>query len=313
MSWFTRHIAQKKLILPFYHTVSDGNLSHIHNLYSAKSTQQFKKDIEALLKNYHPISSIEELQKPIKKPSFLLSFDDGLSECYDIVTPILEQKGINAVFFINPDFVDNKALFYRYKISLLINEKDRFAVMEKELKVAEKFNKSVLNSLKSLKFQDDEFINQIAQKAHVNFNEFLKVKKPYMTKNQIVELSQKGFYIGAHSMQHPYYHHISLEEQLQQTRESLQWIQKEIPSEKQVLFAFPFTDFGVSVQFFKQIKKEYPYLLTFGTSGIKDEEISFHFQRLPMEKTHLSAKKFIAKEQMLYIAKKLINKAKAER
>lgn len=45
-----------------------------------------------------------------------------MRQCYDVILPILEAKGIPATFFINSGFIDNKDLFFRFKASFLIDE-----------------------------------------------------------------------------------------------------------------------------------------------------------------------------------------------
>ncbi|MBK9043176.1 MAG: polysaccharide deacetylase family protein [Saprospiraceae bacterium] len=79
-----------------------------------------KKILIFLLKHYHPVLLTEKLSLDSNlKDQFLLSFDDGLKECYEIILPILLKKNLKAIFFINTGFLDNKALFYRFKISLI--------------------------------------------------------------------------------------------------------------------------------------------------------------------------------------------------
>ena len=113
------------LIMPFYHAVQgEQALPHITRLYTPRSIATFKEDLEFFLKHFEPIS-LTELIKHVRKgeepdkPSFFLSFDDGLREVHDLVMPLLLEKGVPATIFLNSDFVDNKELFYRYKLSLL--------------------------------------------------------------------------------------------------------------------------------------------------------------------------------------------------
>src|SRR5437868_11346983 len=126
-SSIVKKISPVKTLLPYHHLVSDEDLLHIKHLYAYKSSTQFRNDLDYLLKNFHPVSA-DELSKAINtgeetpSNSFLLTFDDGFKEVYDVISPILLEKGIPAVFFVNPAFIDNKELFYRCKISLVIEE-----------------------------------------------------------------------------------------------------------------------------------------------------------------------------------------------
>ena len=184
-------LTQQNLVCPFYHTISDTHLPHIQNLYSVQSVKKFKSDIDTYLKLYQPIDlqsliDIVVHKQPIKKRIFFLSFDDGLREVYDVIYPILKQKGIPATIFLNSAFIDNKELFYRYKVSLLIdnltNENTKILAQEFNLN-ATKYE--VKNFLLALNYSQQEHINSIAKILNIDFNDFLLQKKPYLTTIQI--------------------------------------------------------------------------------------------------------------------------------
>lgn len=47
----------------------------------------------------------------VDKSLVAFSFDDGFDECYTKIAPILEEFGVNAAFFINPNFVDGDQVY----------------------------------------------------------------------------------------------------------------------------------------------------------------------------------------------------------
>ena len=49
----------------------------------------------------------------VDKPIVAFSFDDGFEECYTHIAPILEDFGIRAAFFINPNFVTGDTGYIR--------------------------------------------------------------------------------------------------------------------------------------------------------------------------------------------------------
>ncbi len=104
-----------KIIFPFYHSVSDEDVVHIKHLYPSKNIISFINDLDFLLKYFIPLSIDDFLSKNYDPDQnyFVLSFDDGLRKMFDVVRPILNKKGIPAIFFLNSAFVDNKDLFYR--------------------------------------------------------------------------------------------------------------------------------------------------------------------------------------------------------
>jgi len=268
-------LTKKKIIVPFYHTVAEQPLPHIKHLYRMKTVEEFLKDLDFLLRYFEPID-VETLyhlhihKTVLKKPVFHLTFDDGMKEMYEIVAPILLEKGVSATFFINSGFVDNKSLFYRHRESL------------------------------ECEWQDN------CEKNGRKEDEFLEKEKPYLTTEQIIKLSKQGFTIGAHSIDHHYYNTISLEEQLRQTRESLDFVASTV-NQKLRLFAFPFTDYKVPRQFFKEIEHEVD--LCFGTAGLKNDVIPFNIQRIAGEKrTYESLECILRNAYLKYMGKFFLKK-----
>ena len=139
----------------------------------------------------------------------------------------------------------------------------------------------------------------------IDTSKFLKREKPYLTTEQIKYLITNGFYVGAHSKSHPYYSNLSLKDQLEETLGSVEVVKNEFQLEN-LFFSFPFSDAGVSYDFFKKIEKN--NILTFGTAGIKDEIKGVNnIQRIPMEyNTVYSAETIIKGELILYLIKRVI-------
>lgn len=116
--WLQR-AANRHVICPYYHAVSDKPLPHISPLYRHRTVAEFRADLDWLLAHYKPIrwSEIDQYAQA-GEPAFCLTFDDGLKEFYTIVAPILEEKGIPCLCFLNSAFVDNRDLMFRYKEAL---------------------------------------------------------------------------------------------------------------------------------------------------------------------------------------------------
>jgi peptidoglycan/xylan/chitin deacetylase (PgdA/CDA1 family) len=121
----------------------------------------------------------------------------------------------------------------------------------------------------------------------------LSKNKPYLTTEQIKRLIDSGFTIGAHSIDHPLYANLTLEEQLHQTSESTIFVREKFNLNYSV-FAFPHSDYGVSKKYYSQIKKSGLVDISFGTSGMIEDIIPNSFQRFSLEKPLLPAENIIA-------------------
>lgn len=268
------------VFMPFYHVVSNEQLPHILN-YNFRNTFQFEKELDYYLKYFKPVSLEELIKNPVPNEKvFHLSFDDGLKECAEIISPILLKKGIPATFFVNTGFVDNKLLFHKYKASLILGQLLKDSNKEAEKILVE--NNLSGNRILKAEISQISALDEVAKILGIDFNEFLKSQKPYLTTEQILILKNQGFTIGAHSYNHPEFWKISEVEQIEQVRKSMEWINKNInPSMK--TFAFPFTDFGIPVSVLETIKNENICDITFGTAGLKFDNFESHFQRYPIE------------------------------
>jgi peptidoglycan/xylan/chitin deacetylase (PgdA/CDA1 family) len=284
------------VLLPFYHLVSDQRHPFQYN-YNYPSIKRFKEDLDFLLRYFTPISLEELYSGKNLQNAFHLSFDDGLRQCSDLVAPILKEKGIPATFFVNPAFIDNHDLFHRYKAAVL-NE-----IFEQE---------GVTTELEST-YADLLSLDQIAEDIGINWEEYLEKEQPYMSLEQLHQLQKDGFTIGAHSWDHPEFWLLDEVQQLEEIRESMEWVDANF-SPKIKAFAFPFTDFGVSDEVFEAMRREKLCDISFGTAGLKLEVQPHHFQRLPMESpTAKSAKQLLKTGYLSFKLKELLNKHVAKR
>lgn len=266
------------MLLPFYHVVSDDPLPHIKS-YNYPGVDAFQRDLDYLLKHYAP-AGLDELFTATASSHnlFHLSFDDGLRQCYDIIAPLLLRKGIPATFFINPGFVDNRQLFHRHKAGLILTHAENFSSTKNILV------KSGITPVQLMQIsgRDSELLDRIAEEAGISFADFLQSYRPYMTLGQIAELQAAGFTIGGHSWDHPEFYTISEQEQFDQIRRSMEWMDAHFPQRKRI-FAFPFTDDGIRTRLLRRVYDSGICDLTFGTAGLKRDIFPGHLQRLSCE------------------------------
>jgi peptidoglycan/xylan/chitin deacetylase (PgdA/CDA1 family) len=283
-------------------------LPHIAHLYEPRTAYQFEKDIDFFLKYYEPVD-LDFLKNNchLKKPDknyFHLTFDDGLREVYDIIAPILLRKGVPATIFLNVDFVDNQALFFRYKASLILDFFNKKEVSKGEyLEIENIAPKGLLH----INFLNKNKLDEIAQILNIDFDDFLKEKQPYLETNKIQSLASQGFTFGGHSLNHPLFSEIPLSEKVRQATESTIFA-KRITAQKTGAFAFPFTDFGVENTFFNKIFREKNIDISFGTAGLKQQRYAQHWQRFPMEEGEGTAQELVKTEYLYYMVKRLFGK-----
>ena len=301
-------LLQVELLLPYYHLISDQEPEHVSGLCEGKvrSVQRFKADLEFYLKHYTPvslydvISSVDGISK-LPKRCFLLTFDDGFREVYDVVAPILHAWGIPAVFFLTTSVLDNRELIYTQKISLLVRACLRCDSPSKVHEVLQLLTHAGVNGLdlpsrlRSVTYRQHHVLEQVATVLGCDFAAYAASKQPYLTSVQVKDLMVQGFAIGAHSVDHPLYSELNLEEQLWQTFESVSWLSSQFQYECQA-FAFPFGDVNVSLDFFQRAFADGHIKVSFGTGGMYRHFSPKNLTRYTMEDGDRDAAHILARE-----------------
>jgi len=293
------------VFLPFYHLVSNRSLEHIRN-YPYRTEKTFEQELDYILKYFTPVSLEELFEYPHPdKKVFHLSFDDGLRECAEVIAPLLMRKGIPATFFVNTGFVDNKALFHRYKASLILERLINFPDAQAEQLL--RINGFTRKNLLQAPISKIDILNEAAEMMEIDFPDFLEKEHPYMTTAEVKDLHKKGFTIGGHSHEHHEFVSLKTRQQFKQVEKSMEWVAKHIHP-KIKAFSFPFTDDGVSEKLLNKLKKEQVCDITFGTAGLKHDAFEGHFQRVPMEQNQ-RIDAFLKGEFLYYKLRKIIGKA----
>ena len=279
------------VLFPFGHIVSDLAPPHVRHLYAVPTTAKFRSDIDYLCRQCRPlqIAELEGLprirQSKTSARSFILSFDDGMREVYEVIAPILGDKGLPAIIFLNSATIDNRRLMWRHKVSLLIERsKQRPGRFPPHL--SGRPGTTLQAKLNALRYADEGLIDEVAKFFELDFDDYLRSARPYLTSDQILALAHDGFEFGAHSKSHPYFHEMAVEDQEKQVLASVQFIRSlGLPCR---YFAFPFHDEGVSASLFRYMT-DLNLVLSFGTSEARVDSIAFSFQRFALDGENANA------------------------
>jgi peptidoglycan/xylan/chitin deacetylase (PgdA/CDA1 family) len=305
-------------LVVYYHIVNDSEVPHVSHLYSFRSVAEFKKDLEVLLGSWHPISLQEFIAAwrsgtALKGRSFLLTFDDGFRECFDIIAPVLQRAGVPGTFFICSAFLDNKELSYDGKKSLLVQAlMDRSLGMKGQqeingrLEAAGICRSDLRSAILAVDYARRDVLDRIAPFFDVDFSQYLKQAEPYLTSQQVAGLLKDGHAVGGHSIDHPRYEDISLDEQVRQTRDSVECVKAGFDLDYGA-FAFPHSDANVSTRFFERVSAEIPGLdVCFGNRGLMVDRVPAMVQRVAMEKTWMPGEAILGRELARRCAKSVL-------
>lgn len=297
---------KKQSITGYYHLIDNRTPPHIKHRYTFKDVDAFVRDIRLLKKQYSPLDPkllFNDGDLKIPENSFLITFDDGLRQIYQHAFPILAEHGISAVSFLNPDFVDNKALPYEYLSSVTLEqiaaEKDsnKVKIIAEYLQTSSNFQeiKTAINSFSYT--ERDEKINSICELLGYDPKEYLADEKPFMTLTEIEEMRDHGFYFGGHTMSHPRMQKLDIDAQKEEAINSIKWVKEKLALDY-ACFAFPFTDKGISAQLIDALFSYDEKLVIFGNSGIKKDIHPRIIQRISLEKPERDTARHIVMENL---------------
>lgn len=286
--------ADPDIVAPCYHAISDRQLPHIRHLFDVRSPEMFGRDLDFLLARFSPIS-IAELAgylrngEPVPRKSLLVTFDDGLREAYEIALPILQAKGVPAVFFVSPAFLDNRDLSYRFKTSVLVQH---IGSCDRSNTVLDSFGLT-LAALLDLPWESRHLLDDIAERAGCDFKAFAQDQRPYMATEEVEKLITFGHFVGAHSIDHPPYRCLDRAEQIRQTVESMASVRRIFDLDYGV-FAFPFNDIGLTHSFYETVSESRLFDVFFGTTYLKQDRVRASFQRFPTDDRKRSMRNLLA-------------------
>jgi len=287
-----RHLAKPAMLCSCYHIVADSAPAHIRHLFAPRGIQEFERDLEFFARHFraiHPQAASGLFERPaLTRPGgFLVTFDDGLREAFEIAAPILKRRGIRAVFFINSAFVDNRTLFYRHKASLLIEALSAANSPSQRSRVSQYLTDGGIQAatpeagVLAIGYDNRHHLDALAALLEVDFADYLLRQRPYMTTAQIRQLAADGHRIGAHSVDHPPFEALSAAEQLRQFEESLDFVREQFAS-PQPWFAFPFHAKGLAPQLLERSLSRGTTLFT--TAGCGAHAATRAVDRITMER-----------------------------
>jgi peptidoglycan/xylan/chitin deacetylase (PgdA/CDA1 family) len=196
---------------------------------------------------HYALRELEDTSRP-SKPLVSLTFDDGYADNFEIVAPLLEQKGLRGTFFITAGAVrDRKPLWYDRAAALWdwvggskLQELTDGAPQDRNLRFDTR--SSWIESLKSLPNDRRMAVMEALDDAVDPSGQ----PCPLMTAAQVGELAARSHEVGSHTLTHPVLTTMRAderEEEIQGAKQLLEeWTHREIAG-----FCYPNGNFDEEV------------------------------------------------------------------
>jgi peptidoglycan/xylan/chitin deacetylase (PgdA/CDA1 family) len=270
----------QRVTIVMYHYVRDLKRSRFPAI-KGLSLERFRRQLDHIQANYTPVrvedlrASLETKGKVLPSNAILLTFDDGYSDHFTNVFPMLEERGIHGAFFpparpvLEHRVLDvNKIHFVLACASdagTLLNKVfsyvDEFR-FEHHLKSREEYVRAAaeehrydtheVTTLKRLLQRElpESVRTEIVRRLfaeHVTADEAAFACELYMSVEQIACLRRHGMHIGSHGYSHVWLNHVSPETQAVEIDRSLSFLKKFSVEAKDWTMCYPYGGFNDSL------------------------------------------------------------------
>ena len=246
-----RFVYQPDFLCLNYHLVSEKPVPHVTNIYDFKTPDLLRQDIRFLRKSGFKFAdptvfAKEREPSPRKRGEVLLTFDDGMAQCFHVVRDILKEEGVSAIFFITSGIVDNVQLLAQHRASLAIahmvgsgNQTQLTEEARAFLELENTTDDKLFDAVRS--FEKESAVVKLLEHWNISEADYLANEKPYVTQDQIKSLADDGFVMGGHGIDHRRLDsEQSLEEVERQMSEPCKFV-RSLTSQDVVPFAFPYS------------------------------------------------------------------------
>ena len=272
-----------------YHYVRDVKKSRYPNL-KALEFKSFKKQVIFFEKKFNIINQdnlIEILNKKKipKKPSILLTFDDGFSDHYKYVFPFLLKKKLSGIFFPSVETIEKNIVSDTHKIHFILeNQNDSNKILKYIFFYLDKFFRISPEKIDFKKLKLDNHVNDketmivknllqfylqkkirkkiinILFKKFVSSDEKAFSEKLYMKKKQIQTMMQNNMKFGVHGYEHLWLGNLKKNNQNTDIKKSLNFFKKKLLNSSNLSFCYPYGSYNKdTLNILKKFKIKYGF------------------------------------------------------
>ena len=299
-----------------YHSLSGFDAEPEINKNPYRTESAFSEDIKFINDNFNVLSikeflEIHQKNRVFPERSLLITFDDGLAIQYDHMFHILKSYNLPATFFINNAFIDNQDLHYERKKYIILRRLEELQDNSIERKILKSVSEDKIDNfnLKSfihkLEYKSKNTLDIVADELGISFADYLNENKIYLTTEQIETMLRNNMAIGGHSIDHPDFTKLSLEDQVNQTLSSVNDLASRFQLDYKA-FAFPYNDRALDTALFERISGSID--VSFGSSDLARDELKMHFQRGSIDNSTQSFNRAMAAIFGKYYAHRLTGK-----
>lgn len=230
---------KNQLIVFNYHRIHDEKRPIIFDdkLFGA-NTRRFKMEMEWIKKETNIISEKDLLdiiynKKSLNRICSMITFDDGYIDNYEVAFPVLKELCIPATFFIPTWSLTERKVGWWDIISYLIKNSSLESFLFRDKKYHLKNRRVVIDHMiEQLKCMEPSrvhnYILDLSVAVKVNVPAIELQNNEIMTRDQIIEMSEKGMTIGTHTHDHVILSKQNIVELKSQVKKSIDILERDL-------------------------------------------------------------------------------------
>jgi peptidoglycan/xylan/chitin deacetylase (PgdA/CDA1 family) len=248
-----RQLLRRRLVVLCYHSVisDDAPLDPRTNI--AVTTSQFELHLRELAASFTPVSAGQVIAAgyydlPLPPRAVLVTFDDGYRNNLELAAPLLLKYEIPAIFFVTTGLIGTRELLWTHEIVERVAAWPKTRLTSKCLGIAElpqddfrrvEVGRSIVDACKRMSNKHRmELLTAIRTFDFEISDHWKRELYDFMTWDEVRQLKQLGFEIGAHTIDHPILTSLCDSEMSRQLAESKQTLEREV-KEKCLSVAYP--------------------------------------------------------------------------
>jgi peptidoglycan/xylan/chitin deacetylase (PgdA/CDA1 family) len=268
------------LVLAYHRIGTDAEHLFDDELISA-TAQDFRAQL-AWLREHFTVIGLEELLHVvakgfvIRRPTALVTFDDGYRDNHDVALPILHALGVPAVFFIATGYIGVSRLTWWDRTAYIVKT-TQCERLELDYPVPQSYDLSCTSRVRAIELilrayreapeiDDQRFFGELENRASVHVDSEVDGRDLFMSWDQIRALRDGGMGIGAHTHNHPILARLSEAEQNSELMMSRDRLRSELGTSVEAL-AYPVGDRRAFSTLTKRLAYELGYRVGFSYYG----------------------------------------------
>jgi peptidoglycan/xylan/chitin deacetylase (PgdA/CDA1 family) len=243
--WALKTFARRPgLLVLAYHRIGEPAGQPFDDELISASAQGFREQLLYLRSRFDVIGLDELIARlgsagpPFRRPTAMITFDDGYRDNYEVALPILRDVRLPAVFFIAAGYIDRARLTWWDRVAYVVKSTTRATLkldypepLTIDLRQPDRNRaaQQILRAYKRMQAIDQEqFFDHLEEQAGVEVDCEALGRDLFMSWDQVRGLRDSGMAIGSHTYNHPVLAQMPEAIQLSELTRSKQALESEV-------------------------------------------------------------------------------------